>query len=300
MQPFSKDHIRLLLQAELSRLAEDSQLHPPGIVRPRLVLGLAINYTKTDLEIFVNSLRGTGYVGDITFLVGILDQETRRYLESMGVHLVSVWQTLFSQMNVQFARHAAYYDYLTDLGRQGIAYERIFVTDVSDVAFQSDPFQALGNADMVCYMEHPSKTIGSCESNSWWVGEGFGADVLAELADKPISCSGTLLTGMMAFRTYLLKMLLTSTHLSDHMVGARGIDQGVHNYLIHKGELGNIRLAENGDGVFTMYWSIAYSEVFVLDGGFIGDTQGRIPAVLHQYNRSDALAGLLRQKWGVS
>lgn len=298
MVPFSKEHMRLLLNFELANVLDQGGNNPPVFVRPRLVLGLAANYGKADISVFVNSLRGSGYAGDVVLLVTTLDEETRIFLKSKGVQVVSAWQSLFSKMNVQFARHAAYYDYLTDLARQGISYERILVTDVSDVAFQDDPFRSAGEAPMVCYLEHPSTTIGNCESNSWWVGEGFGPQVLEELADKPISCSGTVIATMTALRSYLLKMLHLSTYLSDHMINARGVDQGVHNVLLHRGELDGVRLAENGDGVFTMYWSMMRNEVFVADDGSIRDQNNLAPEILHQYTRNDTLTLLLRHRWG--
>lgn len=297
MVPFSKEHLRLLLNFELAHVADQGGNAQPAFVRPRLVLGLAANYGKADIFVFVNSLRGVGYVGDVVLLVTTLDEDTRSFLKSKGVQVVSAWQSLFSKMNVQFARHSAYYDYLTNLANQGIYYERILVTDVSDVAFQDDPFRSAGEAPMVCYLEHPSVTIGSCESNRWWVEEGFGPNILAELADKPISCSGTVIATMTALRSYLLKMLHLSTYLSDHMIGARGIDQGVHNVLIHRGELEGVRLAENGDGVFTMFWSISRNEVFVSEDGTIRDQNDNAPEILHQYTRNDTLAMLLRRKW---
>lgn len=292
---FPRDKTRAALEKELAEVTGNCASIGDGCTG-NLVMGLAANYTKKDLAIFVNSLRGSGYSDDIVLFVTSLDNETKEFLETQNVTAVSLWQCLFSYLNIQFARHVAYYDYLANQHRKNIAYNRIFLSDVRDVLFQADPFQAIADEPITFFLECNAVKIGDCEANANWIYTGFGGSALKQLADKPISCSGTVMGRQRSIMEYLLRMLIISTQLKESALGEHGIDQGCHNQLIQSGVLLGQRIAENGDGIFTLHHVIGRETVYVSPDGFVVDATGKPYPVVHQYDRLGELTQHIMDK----
>jgi hypothetical protein len=284
MNAFSRDKLRAALMKELEDL-KNSYTAVAGASGRHLVMGLAANYTKKELYPFVVSLRDSGFTGDIVLFVTALDQETRDFFKQYNITAVRQWQNLFSYLNLQFARHVAYYDYLMNLHGNGIRYDRIFLTDVRDVLFQIDPFQAVSVDPITFFLESDVVTIGTCECNSNWIASGFGEKELSRLATKPISCSGTVVGSWRSIIEYLLWMLILSTLLHEDAAGVAGIDQGCHNMLVHSNLLAEQRIAANGDGVLTLHHVIGRETVYVSADGFVVDIAGNRFPVIHQYDR---------------
>jgi len=284
MNIYSRDKLRAALMKELDDVKNSCAAVDSASGR-NLVMGLAANYTKKDLYLFVTSLRDSGFTGDIVLFITAFDQETSDFFKLYNITAVRQWQNLFSYLNLQFARHVAYYDYLVKLHDSGIRYDKIFLTDVRDVLFQIEPFQAIPVDPITFFLESDVVTIGTCECNSSWIASGFGERELSRLAAKPISCSGTVVGSWRSIIEYLLWMLILSTLLHEDAVGVAGIDQGCHNMLVHSNLLSEQRIAANGDGVLTLHHVIGRETVYVSADGFVVDTAGNRFPVIHQYDR---------------
>ena len=81
---------------------------------------------------------------------------------------------------------------------------------------------------------------------------------------------------------YLELMVDQLLRLKSH---PNGMDQGVHNYLLYKQQLKNVRIFQNRLGpVFTMGKTVDLPTAFD-DQGFVLNQDGSIANVLHQYDR---------------
>lgn len=174
---------------------------------------------------------------------------------------------------------ARYLAYLPWLERHGQGYDHIVIADVRDVLFQRDPFDWPLGEGLHCFLEEPRNTIAVCPFNSAWIRLVFGEEELSRLGTRVVSCSGVSLGAREAMLGYLGQMAAHILRLRSQMTG---IDQGIHNYLVHTGRIPNLTLWRNGTGpVLTM----GYGEYRVNDEGTVLNEDGTVPAVLHQYDR---------------
>ena len=75
-----------------------------------------------------------------------------------------------------------------------------------------------------------------------------------------------------------------------------GVDQGVHNYIVHNAWLRDVCRSTNGEVVLTLHYHLAQNRaIFVIPDGRICDDDARIIPIVHQYNRSPDLMEQYRQ-----
>ena len=160
------------------------------------------------------------------------------------------------------------------------AYEKVLITDVRDVVFQSNPFDdVLGNT-VYCFLEDSRFTLRSEKWNSTWLKEIGGQKLLDELGDYPISCSGVTIGGATAVLNYL--RVLNSNLLSN--LHHKGLEQGTHNVIIRKGLI-DCNVVENNRGPVLTMGLMRPSDIHFDDGGSIVNESGKKIAILHQFDR---------------
>ncbi|MFH1915475.1 MAG: hypothetical protein ABIK45_14530 [Pseudomonadota bacterium] len=261
-----------------------------------LILGLAAGYHYGDMRPFLASLGESGFRGACILFVS----PTTRDLDRMTAHGVTLLpmarptgQTMEpgAALPVNALRYFLYRDYLLASADR---HRRILLTDVRDVVFQADPFGAAWAKGLNCVLEDPRATIGGCPHNSRWVRRHLGEDMLTSVADRPVSCSGTLLADHDAMLGYLDAM---TRRLVPFTPGERmaGYDQGVHNVLVHTGALEKLTLHDNHGPVLTL--AATEGEPVVDAQGCVRNAQGRIPAMVHQYDRKPALFAHIRARY---
>lgn len=186
-------------------------------------------------------------------------------------------------LNVMAIRYPLYYLYLFTHGK---SYANVMLTDVRDVLFQADPFDFAFDFDgLCCFLEDEEKTIGSCGFNSNWILTGFGEDALHQVGHQKITCAGTTIGTYSAVMNYLEIMV---DYLIKLKAQCMGIDQGVHNYVIRKGLINNVRFYENHySPVLTMHHTDKDKIRFNGDGYVINE-DGSVINVLHQYDRQSS------------
>lgn len=253
-----------------------------------LILGLAAGYHYGDMRPFLASLEESGFRGACVLFVS----PTTRDLDRMAAHGVTIlpMPTASRTLPANARRYFLYREYL--LG-SAIRYRRILLTDVRDVIFQTDPFDADWADGLNCVLEDPRATIGQCPHNSRWVRQHQGENTLAQVADKPVSCSGTVVADSDAMLGYLDAM---TRRLVPFTPGERmaGYDQGVHNVLVHTGVLPNLTLHDNDGPILTL--AATEGEPAVDAQGFVRNARGHIPVMVHQYDRKPALFARIRSR----
>jgi hypothetical protein len=192
--------------------------------------------------------------------------------------------------HIAVARFSHYYAFLRAHARD---YERVMTTDVRDVLFQADPFSWPATAPLEFFLEHRDSLLGSEWFNANWVREAYGEKILAQLADRRISCSGITYGTTAGMLDYLAQMTDELVRTLPTFAGVFG-DQGPHNYLLWTGAFPQSRILDNYAGpVFTGH-NVPAAELHFAPSGHLLDPQGRIIPVLHQFDRLPGQAERLR------
>lgn len=264
------------------------------------ILSTVRGYSYEQIKPFIESLRKTGFKGDLILFVSKIGYFTKKKLEKQGVNLVP-FSLAYPYLNSDgfadyrrylpekyafdisliSARPIMYYLYLL---KHGEKYSHVALTDARDVIFQKNPFEFKFKKGLSFFLEDKGRTIGACEVNSRWVSEVFGEKVLADIKDRPISCAGFVMGDYSSTLDYLKKMSGIITKSDFWHI----IDQGVHNYLIHTNKLSNYTIFDNDNGpVFTM----GTARNYILDkNDLFVNRKGEVFYVIHQYDRLPELA----------
>lgn len=260
-----------------------------------LVLGLAAHYQEQDLRPFVLSLRRSGYSGRVVLLTFGCDADTARFLRQQKVEMVAFGALCGMPMSMNSSRMFGYLDLLLSwLQNHGevLPVERILLCDVRDVVFQGDPFHGMPADSRLVYHLESGRTLGTCDINRDWLLRAYGPEVARTLADRPVSCAGTLHGRADAVLEYLVRMVDAILNVAPaHRFS--GIDQAIHNVICAQGLVeGTVGLA-NGEGVYTVSERdgapISWSEQRLLDD------RGRAHSVVHQFDRNaEVLAAVQR------
>ena len=259
-----------------------------------MVMGLAAHYGPRELAPFVDSLRGTGYEGEVVLLTYGCKPDTAAYLRRQRVRMVPFHGLGAMAMSMNSSRMHRYLDVLLEAALNSgdpAPNGPVLLTDVRDVVFQANPFPFPPNpagglpAPLVFFME-THRTIGDCPINADWMQRAFGAGVAASMAAEPISCAGTLMGTRAGVTDYLCHML---THLAavppEHRFS--GVEQAIHTYILAKRLVPGPVVSANGDWVLTVPHS-ADSGITLRDRHIV-NPDGRVAPVVHQYDRDAAL-----------
>ena len=162
--------------------------------------------------------------------------------------------------------------------KAGEQYRRIWMIDVRDSFFQSDPFafmpllqQEQGGDKSAASHFHvftgvESFPIKECGWNSGWVKDCFGSAVLGDIGSRGIICSGVsagtagaaveyvrimsdIVTGQRSDSSSSTSSSSSSYHaLANNFPQCErnGVDQGAHNVLVHTGALDHLQVRKWG------------------------------------------------------
>ena len=292
--------------------------------RRNLILGAAEALSWPELEPFVVSLGETSFSGDVVIFAADLDREATSELTQAGIDLRPMRRLRLparggiQPYDLRLARfHAAYSRVIRSLSRlardralttarlaaaisvrdvrrfllyyrylsaRQDSYRYVMLTDVRDVVFQSDPFDSELGDELLCFLEDERQPIARQPHNRKWVQTAFGPDVLRELGALPVVCAGVTIGPSHRVLGYLRVMI---EFLSSLPTQRTGLDQAVHNYVIHKGLVPDVRLVSNGSPLVATLGTVPPEDV--------GRYQGT--AVLHQYDRHPALAATLIRRY---
>jgi hypothetical protein len=263
---------------------EPLQVKPARPEVDALVIGVATGYAAAALRPFVRSLR-EHYQGAVHLFV----DETPEIIALLNDYRIDWSLMTAGDTHPVIHRFALYRDFIGDLAGA----PRILLTDVSDVIFQGDPFSISAQAPLVGVLEDASMTIGSCPWNSDWVRTHFGTKMLNRLADRRISCIGTILGDRAGLLDYLTQFCLLAGSLPVN--GIYGLDTAIHNVLIHHRTITGAAVLENGWPIATVQ-HMPESSIDVADEKIVlGD--GRCPLIVHQYNRRARMIDMVNRRY---
>jgi hypothetical protein len=180
---------------------------------------------------------------------------------------------------------ARYFWSYRHLAHNRTKYRNIMLTDVRDVVFLGSPFDFDIDGSVHCFLEDEDRTLDSTVNNRGWLIGAYGESALAELAHRPISCSGITIGAAPAVLCYLEAMVESLAQLPRQF---RGMDQGVHNYVLHKGLVAGARFTGNSDGPVLTVGIMPGDKASSLLRQRLSDVK-----VIHQYDRHADVAQVL-------
>lgn len=187
-------------------------------------------------------------------------------------------------------RYRCYLDFLlTNAG----GYSKVLISDVRDVYFQGDPFEAPGVADFTSFFEPGGVTCAE-ERNHRWIKAVYGSKVANEMADHGVICSGVSIGSTTGMLDYLRRM---SDEISSRAVIPYS-DQGIHNVLIRQGSL-RASILENRDSLTLTAGIDTSGTDYRIDGDRILSPDGSAFRVVHQFDRHPDLEAAVRRQFAT-
>jgi hypothetical protein len=197
-------------------------------------------------------------------------------LQAHGVIVERSGPTAPPQMTPLSSR---FFNYLDFLAARSDRYANVMLTDLRDVVFQSDPFATPLPAEIVYAQERCR--LGDSIENWTWMVQAYGETVAHNMRECLVSCAGTTFGTASGMLQYLAAMTRELSSRTTPIVG--GIDQGIHNYVVHMHTRRNAWLDTTDSIVATMHF-VADTSVQLSGQGVLIDD--RLVPVLHQWDRN--------------
>lgn len=169
------------------------------------------------------------------------------------------------------------------------AHERVLLTDVRDVLFQTDPFARLPRTGLAASLESPAYRIATEPHNAAWVNRVYGTDLLDRIGDQRVSCVGVTYGDRSAIQHYLTRFTQELLRLTPGEIGVGGADTAIHNKLLWSGDLRDFEVLEPLASPVVNLNSIDASELSLSDQGRLLNRDGSEISVVHQYDRQPEL-----------
>ena len=251
-----------------------------------LVIGLGTGITPENLAVFAGSFRAVCPRGSLVlYLDSPLPEKHRLIVEKFSVTAMEFSESLIDPPFLRKYHPSNYrwpllHRYMKD---HAAKYDKVVLADVRDSMFQENPFSAF-TTGFYAFNGVESRTIGECGWNGGWVKDCFGPKMLSEISRKPIICSGVSMGSTKEVVAYLGLMQELMETEKFATCERNGVDQGVHNVLVHTNRIPNLKVFTQSDGwVANMQ---AHSGSTIGPAGQVHNkARSRTVAIVHQYDR---------------
>jgi hypothetical protein len=199
-----------------------------------LIISGASNYGWKELQYWVNSIKKTGFQGDIVIAATNISAENINKLAKEGVNVFAYGTKTnwgFENQNKQ-APHVERFIFIWDyLRRNPDTYRYVVVTDARDVIFQKDPTEFLQKKLLT--KSYIASSEGLAYQDEPWGNKNlldtFGPFVYDELKDKLIYNVGTIAGFYEEVKDLILQLFFQSVNRPIPIV-----DQAVYNFMINQ------------------------------------------------------------------
>ena len=251
-----------------------------------LIIGGASNYSWDHLKYWVNSIKKSGFKGDIVLVATNMSGETVKKLVDQDVKVYAYGNRTedggIAKTDNNIPPHVERFIFIWDFLRKNKdTYRFVTVTDTRDVIFQKDPTEYLeknlmyGAASMVCASE------GLAYKDEPWGSKNlldtFGPLVYDELKDNEIYNVGTIAGFTDEVRDLLIQIFFQSVNRPIPIV-----DQAVFNFIISMSayELEIIRTSNESGWAVQLGTTL---EAIKAGAGDIGQIVRQDPSKLDEY-----------------
>lgn len=249
-----------------------------------LIIGGASNYTWDHLKHWVNSIKRSGFAGDIVLVGTNLKKQTIEKLHDAGVEMY-LYGKVDDNGDVTSppttAPHVERFFHLWHfLNARGLEYDYVTVTDTRDVVFQSDPSKfvedrarnLIASCEMMRYEDEPW--------NNQNLMQAFGAFFHNEYK-RMLICNVGIIAGNTQYVRDLMFMIFQMSVNRPIPI----VDQVVYNMLLQQKPYSNsVIVTFNYDG-----WAVnlGVTEEAIKSGqGDLGVSIQRSPALLDKYREN--------------
>ena len=255
-----------------------------------LVLGAAMGYEFPVLLPFIRSLR---QFSDCRAMLVVDNESVARQLDQEGVDSVTAVPDTGYRPHLNFSRNALIYRTLMALEGQ---VDWVFLLDTRDVVFQADPFTVLPAADIIFIEEKQGCTFGTARRNRTWLIDTLGQRWLPILEDQGVLCGGTVLATREGAVSFCKLKLIMGTMIPVDRHDKSGVDQITTNMIARLGLIPRSAIMPYDQQVATLSKANLDFLVPAADDLFL-NRAGRLPAVIHQYDRVPQIQTAIRQRY---
>jgi hypothetical protein len=183
--------------------------------------------------------------------------------------------------------------YLDFLRNQSAVYDKVMLTDVRDVCFQTDPFARIPDNQLWMFQEEGPHTLGSEGRNRRWVEATFGKKVLRQIAHNHILCAGITIGSFKNILGYLEAMAPELLSRSPVYIP----DQAIHNAMAYTGAFEHLHpvIVKNGDGPVLTVGMMKEAQFKWNAAGQLVNAAGEPYAVIHQFDRHPKLTAAFQK-----
>lgn len=293
------------LNTLIKPIAEDGTGSPPKV---DIVIGMAQDIDPKNLVTFCSSLRKYSSPSStevVLFMNTPVAKRSRDIAEKFSITILEFGASDYS--NVSGKEYLDKYHPSSlrwmliskYLEKENVRrkYSKVLLIDVRDSYFQSDPFKIIPTSTKEAFYVFKgveSITIANCGWNGGWVRDCFGNEILKEIGDNDIICSGVSIGTMDAVYEYLqlMKDILFYEKKSQLSMSSKfpecernGVDQGVHNVLVHKDIIKHLSIMSESDGYVVNMQGRTANVV----NKQVSNSKGDIFPIVHQYDRYPTL-----------
>ena len=273
-----------------------------------IVIGMAQDTDPKNLAVFYSSLRAVSEADVVIFVNEPIPAIHKELAMKNKVKLVpfdlSTLSTIIQNFHPSTLRWSMMYHFFADAAVRN-SYGRVWMVDVRDSYFQMDPFEMLNEGERGFYTFKGVENImiQKCGWNGGWIRDCFGDTMVNKIGHNNIICSGVSMGDMESVYEYL--------RLMDEVIGAKGkkesvslgsrfpdcerngVDQGVHNVLVHNKLIPNLKIWDHTNGPVANL----QAKLSPIRGMVVKNKKGDMVAVAHQYDRDAALQKKLFKKY---
>lgn len=249
-----------------------------------LIIGGAFGYGWNELKYWVNSIKKSGFTGDIALVATKIKREDIEKLDREGV-ILSLYGREDEHGNfhpvTDIQPHIERFFYIWNFLRTTEAiYDHVITTDTRDVVFQTNPSEWMTNLDAQRFNVVCSSEGLKYKDEPWGyqnVYDTFGPFFQQHLKDREIFNVGTIAGQYNHVMDFLLMIFQMSINRPAPIV-----DQAVFNFIINQQPYkSDILFSDSADD-----WAIQLGtteEAVKFGSGVIGDSVRRNPAMLDKY-----------------
>lgn len=299
-----------------------------------MIIGVVDNYDWDKIKYWANSIKKSGFDGYKALVVYNMDAATVKKLTEEDFMLIGCnqydEQTGFkhdnSRGNVMVDRFFHVSSFLSMLERP-MDVDRVIITDVRDVVFQSDPTNwlnenFLNNCDILVGSENMTYGAEPWGRNN--MEKAFGPLFLDKLKDSPIFCAGVIAGDMASVRDLCMNIWLVCRGLNPNVDGGGGPDQAALNILLDLEAYRYSTLFTNASSGWVLHAGTSLPAILAGSGG-IGaaykinpninidlldeleysvlegkvQVSGKPVTVLHQWDRVPAWKSIIEETYGA-
>jgi len=290
-----------------ANIAADTAARKTATGDSALVLGMAQDTDPKNLIVFCASLRSVTEADAVIFVNTPIPSQHREIASKYRITLKPFDLSSFAAPQQAFhpstLRWGMMHAYLSDPAVRA-RYGRVWMADVRDSYFQLDPFAMLpaGQAGFLTFKGVEDKLIRDCGWNGKWIEDCFSRSTYDRVANNQIICSGVSMGDTSSVYEYLGLMsgVISNTGAASQALGSKfpdcernGVDQGVHNVLVHQKMIPNMVTYDHQSGPVANL----QARLSTVRGMEVHNKQNEKVAVVHQYDRVPDLQRALFKKF---